>query len=127
MDLSSRTAVKSGGRSAVAAYSHSDLRICQDTMFSLSSCYFITETEETKKIENGNTHLCSSVQCSHQRQSCFPPSNTRRTTDVCMVVTAQLNVKKLATTLLLLPCVWGADSANHLKHKGLAKPKYFQK
>lgn len=125
MDLCSRAAVKSGGRPVVAVYSHSDLIICQDTMFSLSSCYFITR--DTKKTESGNIHPCSSVQCSHQHQSCFPASNTPRTTDVYMVVTTRLNVNKLATTLLLLPCVWGADSASHFIHKELAKSKYLQK
>lgn len=56
-----------------------------------------------------------------QHLSCFPPSNTHRTTDVYMVVTTQLNVNKLATTLLLLLCVWGADSTDHFIHKRLYK------
>lgn len=103
MNLCSRTAVKSGGRPAVAVYSHSYLRK-HCTMHSISSCYFITETERHKNEREQKhpsmflTAVFTAAERKTQHLSCFPPSNTPGTTEVYMAVTTQLYVMQLDST-----------------------------
>lgn len=103
MNLCSRTAVKSGGRPAVAVYSHSYLRKYY-TVHSISSCYFLTETERHKNEREQKhptmflTAVFTEAEKRTQHLPCFPPPNTRGTADVYMAVTTQLNVIELDST-----------------------------